>query len=150
MFKIFNIIVSLLFGLLASEIISMHVSCNLPGIPSLASPVGFCPSAIRFSGDWRYPIKQAWDVRLADSMGQTRLGRNHEILNDLSRCCRSHSYGVINSNINHTNILSWMPIAPAKRTFFCVPCHLFEFKNKQGNKKKCFRPKVILRLGLNI
>ena len=84
MFKIYNIVVILLFGLLASEIHSMHVYCTLPGISSLASPVGFRPSTIRFSGDWRYPMKQVWDVRLADSMGRLRLECFSESLDDLS------------------------------------------------------------------
>ena len=147
MFKIYNIVVILLFGLLASEIHSMHVYCTLPGFSSLASPVGFCPSTIRFSGDWRYPMKQVWDVRLADSMGQLRLECYIESLNVLSRSSYSHSCGGINHILYYTPNSIWAPIGPLDHIICNVTCHLFEFKNKPrkgfvyNRQKTCFKPK---------
>jgi hypothetical protein len=141
MFKLINVIVILLIGLLAREIFSLHVLCCFSGISSLASPVGVRNPTELNGGCLRPLITQAWDVRMTDYIGQSPYDFSDEHLS--ATCYRNEPLFpmVINCAFYDTDDFCWELIHQPDRWLSPFGCHLFEFKNEQSNSKNVFGPK---------
>jgi len=133
MFKLINVIVILLIGLLAREIFSLHELCIFFGISSLASPVGVRDPTKLIGGCLRPLIMQAWDIRLSDYIGQIPYDFLDEHLSVI--CYRNAPLFpiVVNCAFYDTDDFCWELIHPPDRWLSPFGCHLFEFKNEQSN-----------------